>query len=94
MSIALKPVSQTFREKYKALVWSNPNASPEVFVRKALLRSDFSVLLDAAVEFGVPFLQEQWRVLVLENSNAVARASPVTTRMLGNLIYGYQQAST
>lgn len=92
MSIALTHTSKTFQEKYKALVWANPKAPPEVFVRKALLCPDFSVLLDAAVEFGLSFVQEQWRVLEAEKSKDAVRASPTTTRMLRNLADGYQQA--
>lgn len=92
LSIALTPQNKTFQEKHKTLVWSNPKAPPEVFVRKALLRPHFSILLDAAVEFGLPFVQEQWRALEAEQSKEAARASPTTTRMLRNLTDGYQQA--
>lgn len=75
-----------FREKYKYLAWSNPKASPEVLLRQALLQPDFSILLDAAVEFGVPALQEQWQELQARPDQAVQRAAPITSRMLSHIV--------
>lgn len=79
------PARRPFVEKYKSLVWSNPEARAEIFIRKALLRPDYSMLLDAAEEFGVPKLVEQWRVLESEVTPETTRAAPVTKRMLTHL---------
>lgn len=76
---------QPFTQKYKALVWSNQNAPTEVFIRHALLRPDFSVLLDAAVEYGVPKLVKEWRVLEAEGSRESNRAAATTRRMLTHM---------
>jgi hypothetical protein len=84
--------NQTFQEKYRALVWSNPLAAPEVFIRKALLQADFNILLDAAIAFGLPELNKQWDILESEKSREAMRASTTTTRILRNLKNGYQQA--
>lgn len=76
---------QPFVQKYKTLVWSNPEAPVDVFIRKALLRPDFSVLLDAADEFGVSKLQTEWRMLLEEGSVEAQRAAQTTTRMLTHM---------
>lgn len=82
-----------FKQKYRQLVWSNPDAPAEVFVRQALLKPDFSVLLDAATEFGLAFVDEQWAVLVAEGSKEAVRALAVTGRTLRNIRYGFEQAN-
>jgi hypothetical protein len=88
----IAPHHSSFQEKYKALVWSNPHAAPEVFIRKALLQADFNLLLDAAIAFGLPELNKQWDILECEKSPEAMRASSTTTRILRNLQNGYQQA--
>lgn len=82
-----------FKQKYRRLVCSNPDAPAEVFVRQALLKPDFSVLLDAATEFGLAFVDEQWAVLVAEGSKEAVRALAATARTLRNIRYGYKQAN-
>lgn len=82
----------SFKEKYRALVWSNPDAPVEVFIRKALLRADFAVILDAAVEFGLAAVQAQWIALEESGEPEVLRAASVTSRILKNISDGYQQA--
>ena len=82
-----------FKQKYRQLAWSNPDASAAVFVRQALLKPDFSVLLDAATEFGLAFLDEQWAVLLAEGSKEAVRALPATGRTLRNIRFGYEQAN-
>lgn len=81
-----------FAQKYRQLVWSNPDAPAEVFVRQALLKPDFSVLLDAAIEFGLDFVDAQWAVLMAEGSKEAARAKLATERTLRNIRGGYEQA--
>jgi hypothetical protein len=81
-----------FTQKYRQLVWSNPDAPAEVFVRQALLKPDFSVLLDAAMEFGLDFVDAQWAVLMAEGSKEAVRARPATERTLRNIRGGYEQA--
>ncbi len=81
-----------FTQKYRQLVWSNPDAPAEVFVRQALLKPDFSVLLDAATEFGLDFVDAQWAVLMAEGSKEAVRARPATERTLRNIRVGYEQA--
>lgn len=81
-----------FTQKYRHLVWSNPDAPAEVFVRQALLKPDFSVLLDAAIEFGLDFVDAQWAVLMAEGSKEAVRAKPATERTLRNIRGGYEQA--
>jgi hypothetical protein len=80
-----------FREKYRTLVHSNPDAAPEVFVRQALIRPDFTILLDAADEFGLEFLLQQWEVLQNEGSGETVRAAPITNRMLRHIVSGFKK---
>jgi transcriptional regulator with XRE-family HTH domain len=101
LQLALQPAGspaaparpQRFQEKYRHLVWSNPEAPASTFIRQALLRPEFSVLLDAAVEFGLPAVQEQWRILQAEGSPEARRAATTTTRMLRNIQDGHDQAA-
>lgn len=101
LQLSLQPASydeaqttpQRFQQKYKHLVWSNPEASAATFIRQALLKPDYQTLLDAALEFGLDALDEQWRILQAENAPAAKRAAPTTQRMLDNLRHGYQQAA-
>ena len=74
-----------FVKKYKMLVWSNPQAPVEVFIRRALLRPDFSILMDAAQEFGISKLMHEWQILRDESSLEACRAAPVTQRMLAHM---------
>ena len=82
-----------FTQKYRQLVWSNPDAPAEVFVRQALLKPDFTVLLDAATEFGLGFVDAQWALLIAEGSKEAARARLATERTLRNIRVGYEQAN-
>ena len=86
------PLPPTFTQKYRQLVWSNPDAPAEVFVRQALLKPDFQVLLDAATEFGLGFVDTQWALLMAEGSKEALRAKPHAERTLRNIRYGYEQA--
>ena len=81
-----------FTQKYRQLVWSNPGAPAEVFVRQALLKPDFSVLLDAATEYGLDFVDAQWAVLMAEGGKEAVRARSATERTLRNIRGGYEQA--
>jgi len=92
--LAAQPLAPLpFTQKYRQLVWSNPDAPAEVFVRQALLKPDFTVLLDAATEFGLGFVDAQWALLVAEGSKEAARARLATERTLRNIRVGYEQAN-
>lgn len=55
-----------FWQRHPGLVWSNPQASDEVFISAALRKARFLLLLDLAVEFGTARLRRQWEVEKLE----------------------------
>ncbi|NDP59683.1 MAG: hypothetical protein GZ090_10030 [Oxalobacteraceae bacterium] len=82
-----------FRTRHRSLVWSNPNASDTIFIRHALLQPRFTVLLDAAVAFGMDVLYAEWNSLLADDGEEVRRATPVTQRMLNNIQNGYEQAT-
>ncbi|WP_158906697.1 helix-turn-helix transcriptional regulator [Burkholderia sp. L27(2015)] len=85
--------SRRFRDKYRSLVFSNSNAPDTVYMRRALLAPRFPMLLDAALEFGLPTLENEWATLKIEASREVTRASASTDRILMTLRRGYEQAS-
>jgi len=85
------PRELTFRDKYKALVWSNREADDAVFIRRALLQSRFTVVLDAAKEFGLDRIENEWAKLATENTDEFARAAKLTDRILKNIRHGYEQ---
>lgn len=84
---------QSFRERHKALAWSNSKASPETLLRTVLLQPRFPVLLDAALEFGISRLRSEWHALIDEDSAEARRAAPRTERILRNIEDGFQQAA-
>jgi len=87
------PVHAEFWRQHPGLVWSNPEADDAVYIRAALLRGDYHVLLDIALAFGLPRLREEWRALAAEDSPALRRARPVTERILSNIEIGFEHAA-
>lgn len=83
----------TFRERHRLLAWSNPGASPTVLLRRALVAPEFSTLLDAALEFGVDEVVQEWESLKSSGDPEAKRAAPITDRILRNIRHGYQQAA-
>ncbi len=82
-----------FKDKHRLLAWANPAAPVDILLRRALVRPDFAVLLDAATELGVERLEEQWRLLQKEASTETLRTAPVTNRMLRHIRHGYEQTT-
>lgn len=83
-----------FRTKYAVpLAWSNKNVSDDVLIRRALVKPSFRLLLDAAIEFGIEKLSMEWARLKSDGAEEVARAAPVTERILRHIEDGYQQAT-
>ena len=84
----------SFWERYPGLVWSNRNASDQVYIRAALLKPRFSELLEIALEFGLDRVQREWGELQLDETQAVHRARPLVDRILVNIGKGFEIAST
>lgn len=82
-----------FRDRHHELVWSNRSADDAVFIQRALLDPRFTTLLDAAQEFGIARLEQEWDKLVALPSKEVQRAQPTTSRILRNIRHGFDQAS-
>lgn len=85
---------KSFRSQHHWLAWSNPNASNDILLRRALVNPEFRTLLAAALEFGVDMVVREWQSLKAEGEAEVLRAMPVTERILRNICNGYQQATT
>ena len=82
-----------FRDRHPELVWSNRGADDTVYIQRALLDPRFTTLLDAAQEFGIAKLEQEWNILAASSSNEVRRAQPATSRILRNIRRGFEQAS-
>lgn len=94
--LALAPPPQSsaaFRERYRALLWSNPEASDEVLLRRALVRPGFRMLLDAAVEFGLTRLHREWAILLAAGDPEALRVRPVAEQLLKNIQDGFALAA-
>lgn len=77
---------------FRGLVWPNFKASDSVWIRAALLRPQFGVLLRIAREFGLERLWEEWRVLEAEvGDSQVERARAAAERILTNVEIGFQR---
>ena len=78
----------TFQKKYPGLVWSNPKASKEVYIRQALLKPRFKTLLMMASDFGLSALKKEWKVLSEDGDRKVSRAASEVERIFKNMETG------
>ena len=77
----------------RGLAWSNPNLSSEVLVRSALRHGAFYLVLDAVLEFGLPFVREQWALILADkDAKLSARAQADIERKLNNIERGLRAA--
>ena len=83
----------SFWEKHRGLVWSNPDADDSVHIRSALIRPRFSLLLDIALEFGLERIRAEWKELQKDDSREVRRASDPVERILANIEEGFALAA-
>lgn len=90
---AATELPKRFRDRHPELVWSNRGADDAVYIQRALLDPRFTVLLDAAQEFGIARLEREWDELAASPSREVQRAQPTTSRILRNIRRGFEQAS-
>lgn len=83
----------SFWEKHRGLVWSNPEAGDSAHIRAALMRPQFSQLLEIAVEFGLKRVRDEWEILQAEPTPEVARARPVVERILQHIEKGFARVA-
>ena len=78
------------RKKYPGLVWSNPEASEEIYIRQALLKPRFTQLFSMAEDFGVNALKREWAILKADpiSVREVERVAPEVERILQNMETG------
>lgn len=80
--------ARSFWQAHPGLVWSSPQADDAVHIRAALVRPRFHLLLEIAVEFGLPRVRAEWDELAME----VKRARPVVERILRHIEEGFARA--
>src|SRR5262245_52646074 len=86
-------VDRDFWKNRPGLVWSNPGASDDVFIRAALVRPRYLELLEIVERFGMARVEEQWRILELDGSGEARRAARIVERILRNLRQGMAVAA-
>lgn len=79
-------------DHFKGLVWSNPNAPDSAYIRAALLKPRFLQLLEMAKIVGLERIQQEWAVLVAEDSSEAQGASKSVERILRNMSEGARRA--
>jgi len=86
-------VDRDFWKNHPGLVWSNPDASDDVFIRAALVRPRFLELLEIVERFGIARVEEQWRIIELDGSREARRAAHIVERILRNMRQGMAVAA-
>jgi hypothetical protein len=87
-------LNREFWQRHPGLVWSNPDADDAVRIRTALLRPRFERLLDIALEFGLPRVQQEWMALLEDSTGDVKRVRHSVERILANIEKGFSSASS
>jgi hypothetical protein len=98
LELALRPrvdlqTRPALRDPVRGLAWSNPQVSDEVLINKALLGGGFTVILQAAVEFGLPRIQAQWRALLAGQEAPGVRTRELVNEILDNIEQGFEHAA-
>lgn len=76
------------------LAWSNAAISDEALVRNALKKGSFNLLLEAVLEHGLPFVQQQWALMRSDGDVGLsARALSDIGRKLDNIERGLSHAA-
>jgi hypothetical protein len=81
-----------FWRRHPGLVWSNPDADDSVRIRAALIRPQFRLLLDIAVEFGLDRVRSEWLILLADQTPGVQRAQHPVERIFRNIQEGFDRA--
>jgi hypothetical protein len=89
---SMSSLNREFWQRHPGLVWSNPDADDAVRIRAALLRPRFERLLDIALEFGLPRVQQEWMALLEDSGADVRRVRHSVERMLANIEKGFSSA--
>jgi transcriptional regulator with XRE-family HTH domain len=78
----------------RGLAWSNAAISDEALVRNALKKGAFSLVLEAVLEHGLLFVQQQWALMRSDRDVGLsARALADVSRKLANIERGLRRAA-
>lgn len=78
----------------RGLAWANAAISDEALVRNALKKGSFHLVLEAVLEHGLPFVQQQWALMRSDDDVGLsARALDDINRKLGNIERGLSRAA-
>ena len=81
------------KRQLRGVLWSNDNAPEEAYIRSALLRPSFHLLLALALELGLDRVAAEWEFLKTCGDGRVERATIPVERMLGNIREGFSLAA-
>jgi transcriptional regulator with XRE-family HTH domain len=89
-SVLKEPVRRSsLADPSRGLAWSNAAISDEALVRNALKKGAFNLVLDAVLEHGLPFVQQQWALMRSDgDAGLTARALADVSRKLANIERG------
>jgi len=85
---------EIIRQRHKGLVWSNRQASDDIWIRTAILKPRFSILLDMALAFGLNRLEDEWTLLQKSTPAESTRVAHTVNRILRNIRLGYERAAS
>ncbi len=86
-------MSEKLKLQLRGVLWSNAGAPEEAFVRAALLRPRFHLLLAIALELGLDRLAAEWCFLKTCGDERASRVTAPVERMLGNIGKGFRHAA-
>lgn len=70
----MNTLQKKLRSRLPGLVWSNPKAPQEAYVRAALLRPRFLQILDIVAHIGLKETKQEWAALEKEGTLEAKRA--------------------
>lgn len=81
------------KRQLRGVLWSNAGAPEEAYVRAALLRPRFHLLLAIAIELGLERVMAEWNLLKTCGDRRTERVACQVERMLGNIGEGFRHAA-
>ena len=81
------------KQQLRGVLWSNFSAPEEAYVRAALLRPRFHLLLAIAMELGLDRVRAEWDFLKACDDRRPERVAASVERILGNIGEGFRYAA-
>ncbi len=86
-------VTLELKQQLRGVLWSNANAPEQAYVRAALLRPRFHLILAIALELGLDRVTAEWDFLKAYGGDRTERVAGPVERMIGNIGEGFRHAA-